>query len=83
MDANICAAVRTLARKQKLALCDLHSLFLARFKQSPKLIDKLLCTDGVHLTDEGNKVAAEYLAPMIARLLAQPATGPAAQSGTP
>jgi lysophospholipase L1-like esterase len=69
MDTNICATVRSLAAKHKLALCDLHSRFLDKFKQSPALVDKLLCPDGVHLTDEGNRVAAEYLAPMIAQLI--------------
>ena len=69
MDANICAQVRTLAKKHNLPVCDLHGYFKDKFKQKPELIKTLIMPDGVHLTDEGNKVAAEYLAPMIAKSL--------------
>ena len=72
MNANICEQVRKLARKHKLRLCDLHRHFREKFAKDPKAIDTLLLTDGVHLTNEGNRVAADYLAPMIAALLAPP-----------
>jgi len=72
MDANICASTRELARKHYLPLCDLHNHFIVKFKENPKLIDELIMPDGVHLTDKGNEVAAEYLAPAIAALLAKP-----------
>jgi len=69
MDANICMQVRTLARKYRLPMCDLHGCFRERLKKNPAIMDMLLLPDGVHLTDEGNRVAAEYLAPMIATLI--------------
>jgi lysophospholipase L1-like esterase len=72
MDIHICAAQRALAKKYNLPLCDLHSHFIAQFKQNPRLIDELILPDGVHLTDKGNEVAAEYVAPSIAGLLAKP-----------
>ena len=69
MDANICAQVRKLAKKHNLPVCDLHSYFSDKFRKTPALIKTLIMPDGVHLTDEGNKVAAECLAPMIATAL--------------
>jgi lysophospholipase L1-like esterase len=72
MDANICAAGRALATKYNVSLCDLHRHFADQFAQNPKLIDELLLPDGVHLTDKGNEVAAKYVAPYIAALLAPP-----------
>ncbi len=69
MDANICSQVRKLSREYSLAVCDLHSYFGNKLKKTPALIDTLLMPDGVHVTDEGNRVAAEYLAPMIAKLI--------------
>jgi lysophospholipase L1-like esterase len=72
MDANFCAAERALAKKYNLTLCDLHDHFIALFKKNPKLIDELILPDGVHLTDKGNAVAAKYVAPSIAGLLAKP-----------
>ena len=72
MDVNICAAVRTLAKTHNLPLCDLHEHFAAQFRKSPQLIDKFILPDGVHLTDRGNEVAAKYVAPYIAALLANP-----------
>jgi len=70
MDANICGQVRKLARKHNLPLCDLHRHFREKFAKDPKAIDTLLLRDGVHLTNEGNRVAADHLAPMIAGLVA-------------
>ena len=72
MDENICAQTRTLARKYDLPICDLHSYFTDKFKQDPTLIDVYILPDGVHLTDEGNKAAAEYLTPMLAALIDRP-----------
>jgi len=72
MDANICAAVRALAKKYNLPLCDLHGHFTAQFKKDSQLIDELISPDGVHLTDQGNDVAAKYVAPYIEGLLAKP-----------
>ncbi len=69
MDANICMQVRDLARQYDLPICDLHGYFRDKFKQDPELINTLILPDGVHLTDAGNRVAAEHLAPMIATLI--------------
>ena len=72
MDANFCAAERALAKKYNFTLCDLHDHFTDLFKKNPKLIDELILPDGVHLTDKGNDVAAQYIVPYIATLLAEP-----------
>lgn len=72
MDTKICAAARSLAKQYNLPLCDLHEHFVAQFKKDPALIDKLLFGDGVHLTDQGNEVAATFVAPYIVRLLGKP-----------
>jgi len=69
MDANICMQMRDLARQYGIPICDLHGYFRDKFKKDPALIDTLILPDGVHVTDEGNRVAAEYLAPMIATLI--------------
>ncbi len=71
LDTNFCAAMRTFAKKHNLPLCDLHGHFAALFKKNPKLRDELILPDGVHLTDKGNEVAAKYVAPYIATLLAE------------
>ncbi len=73
MDDNICAQTRNLAREHGLPLCDLHRYFADKFAQDPSLIDVYILPDGVHLTDAGNKAAAEYLAPMISTLICEPA----------
>ncbi|MEI7436741.1 MAG: GDSL-type esterase/lipase family protein [bacterium] len=69
MNTNICAAVRALAKKHNLPLCDLHEHFASQFQKNSKLIDQLIYADGVHLTDQGNEVAAKFVAPYIAKLL--------------
>lgn len=69
MDAHICAAVRDLAKKNNLPLCDLHAHFSAQFGKNPRLADQLILPDGVHITDKGNEAAAKYVAPFIAKLL--------------
>jgi len=72
MDANFCAAECALAKKYNLTLCDLHGHFTALFKKNPKLIDELILPDGVHLTDKGNDLAAQYIVPYIGTVLAEP-----------
>ena len=69
MDVNICMQVRDLAQKYSLPICDLHGYFREKFKKNPALIDALLLPDGVHVTDEGNRVIVKYMAPMIATLI--------------
>ena len=83
MDANLCAQMRTLAQKYNLPICDLHAHFKTAFKKTPALIDALIMPDGVHLTGDGNKAAAEYLAPMIATLLSGPGAGPKTPGSNP
>lgn len=68
-----CSAVRDLARQYALPVCDLHAHFKDRFAKEPALMDVLIMGDGVHLTDAGNRAAAEFLAPAIASLLGTPA----------
>ena len=69
MDENICGKMRALAEKRKLAICDLHTLFKDGFKKDAALEAKVIRSDGVHLTDEGNALSARYLAPAIAAQL--------------
>jgi acyl-CoA thioesterase-1 len=63
MDANICQRMRNIAKKHKVPLCDLHAHFREAIKRKPELIDTLLRRDGVHLTPEGNRLAASHLGP--------------------
>jgi len=51
--------------KRKIPLCDLHTVFTKEFKNDPGLIAKVIRRDGVHLTEEGNAMAAKALAPVI------------------
>jgi lysophospholipase L1-like esterase len=69
MDANICEQTRNLAKKYNLPFCDLHAYFKDKFKEDPALVDKVIMPDSVHVTDDGNRLSAEYLAPMIADLI--------------
>ncbi|MGB8854174.1 MAG: GDSL-type esterase/lipase family protein [Pirellulales bacterium] len=69
LDANMCAAMRDLAREQNLPLCDLHAHFLAAFKKDPALRDELIVPDGVHLSDRGNELAAGFVSEEIVKLL--------------
>jgi lysophospholipase L1-like esterase len=72
LDTKFCSVMRLLAKDKNLPLCDLHAHFTAQFEKNPKLRDELILPDGVHLTDKGNAVAAKYVAPSIAGLLAKP-----------
>lgn len=71
MDANICEQTRNLAKKYNLPICDLHKYFKDKFKNDPALVDTLIMPDSVHVTDAGNRVAAECLAPAIAEILVE------------
>ena len=57
--------MRGVAKAFNLPLCDLHDLFKADFKKHPRLVDAVIRSDGVHLTEEGNKMSARYLSPVI------------------
>jgi len=65
MNTNFCARMRTLAKEMKVGLCDLHEDFASAFKKDPPLLAKVIQGDGVHLTDEGNALAAKHLTPKI------------------
>jgi lysophospholipase L1-like esterase len=52
-------AVRQVAKENDVILCDLAAEFDKLPKEQVK--DKLFMEDGVHLTDEGNKVIADFL----------------------
>ena len=71
MDGNICSQTRALAVEFRLPLCDLHERFAAEFKLHPGLISCILRPDGVHLSEAGNRLAAEFLAPAIFSLITQ------------
>lgn len=70
MDADLdkySGAIRDLAVKNKLPICDLRSLFKAYEAQnnSADLAKGILTTDGVHLNDKGNQTLAETLLPFL------------------
>jgi len=71
MDGNICSQTRALATEFRLPLCDLHERFVIEFRLHPGLISGILRADGVHLSEAGNRMAAEYLAPAIFSLITQ------------
>ena len=60
-------AIRELAKKNNLPLCDLRNLFKTYEETNNKdNLDKgILTTDGVHLNDLGNKFVADNLLPFI------------------
>ncbi len=70
MDAELdkySAAIRELATKNKLPLCDLRKLFTAYdLQNNPEDLQKgILTTDGVHLNEKGNKTLAATLLPFV------------------
>ncbi|MBC8985570.1 SGNH/GDSL hydrolase family protein [Pedobacter sp. N36a] len=70
MDADLdkySGAIRALAAKNKLPLCDLRNLFKAyEEKNNTSDVAKgVLTTDGVHLNDKGNQTLAEVLLPLL------------------
>jgi lysophospholipase L1-like esterase len=69
MDKEFCAKMRSLADGKDVLLCDLHGIFKNAFKKDAGLIKKIICPDGVHLTDEGNILAARQIAPILHTLL--------------
>ncbi len=71
MDGNICSQTRALATEFSLPLCDLHERFVTEFKLHPGLISQIIRPDGVHLSEAGNRLAAEFLSPAIFSLITQ------------
>jgi len=69
MDREFCQKMRSLADGNEVLLCDLHTIFKNKFKQDSDLINKVISTDGVHLTAEGYILVAEHVAPVIHKLL--------------
>ena len=69
MDREFCQKMRTLADGKGILLCDLHSIFKAKFRQDPSLINKVISPDGVHLTAEGYVLAAKHIGPVLHKLL--------------
>lgn len=70
MDADLdkySGAIRELATKNKLPLCDLRNLFKTYEEQNntTDLAKGILTTDGVHLNDKGNQALAEVLTPLL------------------
>jgi lysophospholipase L1-like esterase len=71
MDGKICSQMRTLAGELRLTLCDLHEKFAAEFGLHHGLAPNIIRPDGVHLSEAGNRLAAEFLAPAIISLIAE------------
>lgn len=69
LDTKICSQMRDVAKNFDLPLCDLHDSFKAEFKKGPSLVDAIICPDGVHLTEEGDRMFARYLSPVILSVL--------------
>jgi lysophospholipase L1-like esterase len=71
MDREFCEKMRSLAKANQIRLCDLHSIFKEAFKKDHELLGKVISGDGVHLTAEGNVLAARHIAPVIHTLLTE------------
>ncbi|PCJ57468.1 MAG: hypothetical protein COA79_15670 [Planctomycetota bacterium] len=69
MNKNICQHMRNLAKKYHLPICDLHNIFLKEFKLNKKLISKVIRSDGVHLTEAGNDLAAKQIVRSLYKVL--------------
>lgn len=69
LDTEYCERMRALAKSEQVPLCDLHSKFAAEFSKDPDQINKVLSTDGVHLSAEGYVLIAKHVAPTIIELL--------------
>jgi lysophospholipase L1-like esterase len=69
MDKQFCEKMRSLAHGKNVLICDLHSIFLAKMKNDPELINKVISADGVHLTAEGYLLISKHVAPNILKLL--------------
>lgn len=70
MDAELdkfSAAIRQLAERNKLPLCDLRKLFTAYelANNAQDLQKGVLTIDGVHLNEKGNKTLADTLLPLL------------------
>ncbi|MBT3201713.1 MAG: hypothetical protein HN350_17565 [Phycisphaerales bacterium] len=70
MDKEFCAKMRSLADGKDVLLCDLHAIFKAQIKKNPDLINKVISSDGVHLTNEGYVLAAEHVTAEILKFIA-------------
>lgn len=71
MDGKICSQMRALAGERRIPLCDLHEKFVSEFRLHPGLVSSIIRPDGVHLSEAGNRLAAEFLAPAIGSLIAE------------
>ena len=70
MDADLdkySGAIRDIAAKHNLPLCDLRKIFLDYNKENnPEDKEKgILTSDGVHLNDKGNQTLADKLLPLV------------------
>lgn len=71
MDGKICSQMRDLSGELRLPICDLHEKFVFEFGRHPGLVSNIIRPDGVHLSEAGNRLAAEFLAPAIGSLIAE------------
>jgi lysophospholipase L1-like esterase len=77
MDKQFCEKMRSLADGKEVLLCDLHTIFQDEFKKDDDLINKVISTDGVHLTSEGYLLVTKHIAPILHKLLTERQTTPA------
>jgi lysophospholipase L1-like esterase len=69
MDSNLLERTRSLAAANTLPLGDLHTIFTDAFQLDSNLINVVISSDGVHLTQAGKVMAAENIAPALYPLL--------------
>ena len=69
MDREFCGRMRDLAKSEGVTLLDLHAIFAEEIKKDASLINKLVSSDGVHLTAEGYDLVAKHVAPLLYKLL--------------
>ena len=81
MDREFCEKVRRIAEEESVPLCDLHAIFKAEIEKDAGLIDKLISTDGVHLTGAGYDMVAKQIVPVLHKLLDGDRADPSGKTG--
>lgn len=69
MNREFCERMRTVAKEEKVSLCDLHQIFKAEFAKNPEPVNKLVSKDGLHLTGDGLDLMARHIVPILKNLL--------------
>lgn len=71
LNREYCEKMRVLSKERKLLICDLHKGFLKHSKAGSNSMAKFIQKDGVHLTQEGNRLAAKLIYPVLNELISK------------